>query len=210
MKKLQSILKVLGRVVLLSLLVWMVVGVHLLVAVHYYGQTDRVQRADVLIVLGAGLRYDGEPGPALLRRTLHAAAVYKDGYAPMIICTGGIPQGRTISESEGCRDVLIDQGVPAEAILIERRSRSTEENATYARELMDENGFESAIVVSDAYHLLRAQWIFNIEGITVYTSPTVNPPVGIYVFAVSREIVALHWQVLKEALQLPVTYLPTL
>jgi uncharacterized SAM-binding protein YcdF (DUF218 family) len=196
---------------ILIVVLWLALCAVLVIAVHAYGQTtDRIQQADVIIVLGAGMRYDGRPGPALVRRTNHAVEAWQDDYAQNIICTGGIPLGRSHSEASGCRDVLISQGVPADAIFLEEQSRSTEENAIYTHEMMEANGWASAILITDAYHLLRAQWIFSMEGVTVYPSPTVNPSVGPYALAVIREVAALQWQAVKRLLQLPVTYIPTL
>ncbi|MDX2163294.1 MAG: YdcF family protein [bacterium] len=210
LKKLKPILTSVLRVLLIVLAIEVVVCVALLGAVHFYGQTDQAQQADAIIVLGAGLRYDGRPGPALTRRTRHAAQLWRDGYAPVLLCTGGVTMGRSRSEAEGCRDILVAEGVPADAIYLEERSRSTEENALYARATMDANGWSDAVLVSDGYHLLRAQWIFSLEGITVYPSPTVNPSVVPYTFAALREVAALHWQGFLEISGLPITHLPRL
>ncbi|MDX2139856.1 MAG: YdcF family protein [Chloroflexota bacterium] len=199
------------RVVLIVLLVWLVVNCGLFAAVHLYGQRDQAQGADVIIVLGAGLRRDNQPGPALLRRSERAAALYRDGYAPVVICTGGQTSGRTRSEADACRQVLEANGVPASAILLEARSRSTEENALYARELMLAQGWQDAVLVSDGYHLLRAQWIFTGVGVAVYPSPAATRPrLATYGQAILREIAALHWHLITELLNLPVTYVPIL
>lgn len=187
---------------------WVILCASLVAIVHIYGQADRAQQADAIIILGAGMRYDGRPGPALVRRTNHAVEIWNQGYARNIICTGGIPAGVSHSEASGCRDVLVSQGVPEEAIVLEERSRSTEENAIFAHEIMRENGWDSAVLVTDAYHLFRAQWIFSTQGIAVYPSPTVNPSPGPYTFAVIREVFALQWQAFKQVFQLPVTYMP--
>lgn len=194
----------------IALVIWFSIAGLLTVAVIVYGMTDRAQPADVIIVLGSGLRRDSRPGPALIRRSQRAAELYAQGYAPAIICTGGYTVGRTRSEADGCREVLEASGVPAEAILLEERSRSTEENAFYAEAIMRANGWHTAVLVSDGYHLLRAQWIFTQEGIPVYPSPASPPPRLALATAVVREIVALHWQALKDLLNLPVTYIPYL
>lgn len=188
--------------------VWVLLCASLVVIVHVYGQADRAEQADVIIILGAGMRYDGRPGPALVRRTNHAVEVWNQGYARNIICTGGVPAGRNHSEASGCRDVLMSQGVPEAVIFLEERSRSTEENAIFAHEIMRENGWDSAVLVSDGYHLFRAQWIFSTQGITVHPSPTVNPSPAPYTIAVIREVFALQWQAFKQVFQLPVTYMP--
>lgn len=198
------------RVIVITALVWMLVAALLTTAVIVYGATDRAQPADVIVVLGSGLRRDNRPGPALTRRSLRAAELYAQGYAPYVICTGGIASGRTRSEADGCREVLEANGVPASAIRLEERSRSTEENALYAHDIMNANDWHTAVIVSDGYHLLRAQWIFEQEGIPVSTSPADPPPRFALATAIAREIVALHWQALKDLLNLPVTYVPYL
>jgi uncharacterized SAM-binding protein YcdF (DUF218 family) len=196
---------------LISLLIWLIVNCGLFAAIHLYGQRNQAQSADVIIVLGAGLRRDNQPGPALLRRSERAAALYRDGYASVVICTGGQTSGRTRSEADACRQVLEANGVPASAILLEERSRSTEENALYARELMQAQGWQDAVLVSDGYHLLRAQWIFTDAGVQVYPSPaSTRPRLITYGQAILREVAALHWHLFTELLNLPVTYVPVL
>jgi uncharacterized SAM-binding protein YcdF (DUF218 family) len=166
----------------------------------------------VIIVLGAGLRPDNTPGPALTRRSLHAAHLWQQGLAPVIICTGGKPGNRTRPESDACAELLIADGVPAGAILQEDASRSTEENALYAKTLLDAHGWKTAILVSDGYHLFRAQHLFSNQDIPVYTSPVTEaaPTTLEYAVFVGREIVALHWQVLKELFNIPITYVQSI
>jgi uncharacterized SAM-binding protein YcdF (DUF218 family) len=197
------------RIALMTLLVWLVVMCGLAGAVHFYGMTDRGQSADVIIVLGSGLLRNNQPGPALTRRSQEAAALYGAGLAGSIICTGGLTAGRTRSEADGCRQVLEDAGVPRAAIILEERSRSTQENAEYAHEIMDANGWQTAVLISDGYHLLRAQWIFGEEGITAYTVPTATRPrLSGYMVAIAREVAALHWQLLVSVFDLPFTNFP--
>lgn len=206
----RTVLRRFWRVGRWVLLLWLIGVVALGGLIAVFSQIDRAESADVIVVLGAGLRRDGRPGPALERRTAQAAILYQDGYAPNIICTGGYPINAPRSEANACAELLREEGVPAEVILEEDRSRSTEENAMYTREMMDANGWTTAVVVSDGYHLLRASWIFSIYGIPHTTSPTVNPSLGNYLFSFGREIAAFHWQVLKGVLNLPFTYVPVL
>lgn len=189
--------------------VWLVIAGVLAAAVFVYAQTDRAEPSDVIIVLGAGLRRDGRPGPALIRRSARAAELWGQGYAENVICTGGYPLRSTRSEADACAELLRARGVPESAIVLEDRSRSTEENAFYARQIMDSNGWQTAIIVSDGYHLLRASWIFASTGIQATTSPAATtPPMMSYLYSIAREVVALHWQVFKTILNLPVSYVP--
>ena len=201
-----KVAKIFGILILIWLLFSLVLGGIVLA----YAQQDHAQEADVIIVLGSGLRRDNHPGPALTRRSQHAAELYAQGLASAIICTGGYTAGRTRSEAEGCREVLLESGVPAGAILLEDQSRSTEENAIYARVIMQGNGFSEAILVSDGYHLLRAQWIFSQVDIPVFTSPAHSPPTMSLLISTAREIAALHWQAIKSLLNLPFTHVPVM
>lgn len=196
------------RALLLVVGVWFVGCCVLAVVVYGYGLTDRAQPADVIVVLGAGLEADLSPGPALTRRAVRAAELWHAGYAPQLICAGGYATWASRSEADGCAEVLRAHGVPAAAIVVEDASRSTEENAYYAHAIMNAHGWQTALVVSDGYHLLRATWIFSAQGITFSTATAAPPPFLALVVAVAREVVAFHWQVFSNLLGLPVTYVP--
>ncbi len=198
------------RALLILIGVWLIVCCALAISVVVYGQTNRAQPADVIIVLGSGLNRDLTPGRALTRRSEHAVDLWKAGYAPVIICSGGYTAGLSRAEASGCAEVLRANGVPADAILIEDRSRSTEENALYSHEIMQDHGWTAALIVSDGYHLLRATWIFSLQDIQFSTSPAALPPPFDLVKAVAREVVALHWQAFKAIFHLPYTYVPYL
>lgn len=195
------------RGVLVVLVIWVIVcgalGVMLVIA----GDTSDAEQSDVIIVLGSGLRRNGQPGDALYRRSVWAARAYLDGLAPAILCTGGTSPNQTRSEASACRELIIAEGVPPEAVFMEDASHSTEQNAINAKQIMDERGWKSSIVVTDAFHMLRADWIFN-----TYDIPHTRHPVPRnwvrwtwYSTGAAREIVAMHWFLVKEALNLPQT-----
>lgn len=195
------------RLLLLAVVLWLWVTFVLAIVIDGYGRVDRAQAADVIVVLGAGLRRDNQPGLALTRRAAHAAALWQKGYAAVVICSGGNPGSRARSEAAACAELLQADGVPASAIIQEDQSRSTEENAIYTRALMTEMGWQTAIVVSDGFHLFRARRLFVNAGIPALTSPAdVQPTAVEYVIFVLREVAAFNWQLVKEALNLPVTY----
>lgn len=194
--------RVLRRLALVLLVTWLLACGVLAAIIHYTGTIDDPRHADVIIVLGAALTDEGEPGRALRRRSEHAAALWTDGHAGMIICTGGIGRAARIrrSEADGCRDVLMREGVPRAAILLEETSRNTEENGRNSHAIMVAHGWDSAVLVSDSYHVFRARYLFGRTGIHVVPGPVpvarIESPL-FYVHAVVREVAALHWQVLK-------------
>lgn len=139
--------------------------------VFFYGQIDRAAAADVIIVLGAGTWPDGSPTWAQIRRVRHGVALYQKGLAPWMICTGGYTQNHPVSEAQTCVDLALSLGVPASAILREDVSLTTVENVIESQRLMQAHGLHNALLVSDNYHLFRAEWLFRSYGIPVVSSP---------------------------------------
>jgi uncharacterized SAM-binding protein YcdF (DUF218 family) len=210
-KRLNTVRRWLRRWLPLAGGLWLLLACGLASALSLYGQDNRAAQADVIVVLGSGLKEDNRPGEALTRRAERAALLWREGYAPFVICTGGFTIGRVRSEADGCREVLEANGVPAEAILLEERSRSTEENAAFTRELMLERGWDAVLLESEAYHLMRAMWIFSDAGINVIgRTPAARPELDDQIRAVVREVIALHWQTFKKVFNLPFTYVPVL
>ena len=202
--------KTFKRIMLACLIAAILYFAVFLSAIHFTGAQDSTRPADVIIVLGAGLRHDGLPGPALTRRSMRAADLWQRGIAPIVICTGGQAESFPRSEADACREILRRRGLPQSAILLEQKSRSTEENALFSSQIMTESGWTTAVLVSDSYHMLRANWLFRLYGVKPYASPVpakrIHYPLS-YPYSLLREFLAFHWHVLKEALNIPVTHL---
>src|SRR5690242_10947870 len=85
---------------------------------------DEARHADIIIVLGAA-EYRGRPSPVLEARLNHALYLYLQGYAPLILTTGGAGGDPVFTESEVGRAYLSRRGVPSERILVEPEGEST-------------------------------------------------------------------------------------
>jgi uncharacterized SAM-binding protein YcdF (DUF218 family) len=198
------------RLVFLITALGLLLGLGLAAQVRQYGLVDRAAPADVIVVLGAGLYPNGQPNPGMTRRAEHAAALYAAGYAPWVICSGGFTVGVPVSEAAACADLLVARGVPREVILLEENSLSTEENAIYTAALMRAHGWQTALVTSDDYHLWRTTLLFQAHGVALTTSPaqvTTGPiPPDQYLVSLGREVAALVWLTIKNALGLPFTH----
>ena len=179
-------------------------------AIHFTGNIDRTRESDVIIVLGAGLRHDGRPSWALTRRSRQGAELWKQGIAPTILCTGGMAESYPRTEASACREILLAAGVPASAILLEEQSRSTEENAIYSKRILDARDLGTAVLVSDSFHMLRASWLFQLQGIATVASPVpadrIQQPL-FYPYSLVREFLAFHWHLFKEVFGIPLTHL---
>jgi uncharacterized SAM-binding protein YcdF (DUF218 family) len=146
------------------------------------GSRDDAQPADAIVVLGARVNADGSPGSDLTSRTYHAVDLWLAGYAPNIICTGGFKNER-LSAAAVCRRFAIELGVPADRIYLADGSSNTIEDAASTAQVMADQGWRKAILVSHPLHLYRARWLFRRVGLDVITSPTstemtkIAPPV---------------------------------
>ncbi len=162
-QKVFAIIAILSCGVLLALIV--MVGF-----IDGYGQKNRAQKADAIVVLGARVRPDGKAGQGLRMRVLHAVRLYKKGFAPKIIMTGGVGDNPP-SEARVSADLAVQHGVPREAILEENKSTSTWENASFASGICKKHGWKSVLIVSDPFHLWRARRNFERNGMKAFVSP---------------------------------------
>ncbi len=136
-----------------------------------YGKTDDKTPADVAIVLGAGTA-NGEVSPVFRERINHGIWLYENGYVDYLIFTGGIGEGNEKSDALVAKEYALSKSVPEKNIFIEEKSTITEENLEYAKMIMEENSFETAIIVSDPLHMKRAMLMTGDYGIDAYSSPT--------------------------------------
>lgn len=152
---------------------------------------------DAAIVLGAMVRPDGSPSAALERRSLHAAGLALSGQVGHLVMSGG-PVAHPTPEARVMRDLAVAAGVPPERVLTEERSRNTIENARLSAPLVAERGWSRLLVVTDAYHLPRALYVFRRLGLPVQPSGArPDRPRPEWWLAFAREAAALPWTVLR-------------
>jgi len=121
--------------------------------------------ADVGIVLGASLRGD-HPSPGLQERLDLALQLYKQGKFKTLIVSGGRDyNGAKLTEAEGMRNYLVQNGIPQQQILLEPRATSTYENLLFSKQIMDNKGLVSSIIVTHQYHSFRSLDIAETVGL---------------------------------------------
>lgn len=121
------------------------------------------------LLLGAAVWPGAKPSPTLRRRTAHAAALWHRGEVAWVVACGGIGR-HPPAEAAVMRDLLLAAGVPAEAIRLEDRSRSTHENLLLARPILGALGATAAVIVTDPTHAPRARLIARGLGIAATSS----------------------------------------
>ena len=187
------------RAIMITLLgVWVASAL----AVMAWGMRDNARPADAIVVLGAA-QYAGRPSPVLKARLDHAIELWRRGYAKWLILTGGTGKGDTISEAAVGRRYALRQGVPDEAILLEREGRSTDVSMAGVAALMREREISRAILVSDPFHMLRLLVLARHYGIDAAMSPTRTSPIS----ANRSQAVAY---ILGESVKVPLTVAYTL
>ena len=125
---------------------------------------DKPERADIIFV----------PGNGFPQMSIEAARLWKEGMAPWILPSGkysigkgaftGVQamkekyQGPYQTEWEFLKDVLMKNGVPADAVLKEDQATFTWENAKFSRKVTDQAGINirKAIICCKNYHARRA------------------------------------------------------
>ncbi len=113
---------------------------------------------DVVVVLGCRVLSDGSAGPALVRRVTEGARLVREGRARKLVLSGG--QARSgISEAQAALPHALAAGASRDAIVLEERSRSTDENAREVARLLDDREL-AVLVVTDAYHVPRSVRLF--------------------------------------------------
>lgn len=131
---------------------------------------DELHSADAIVVLGAA-QYDGEPSPILKARLDHAAYLYEEGFAELVIVTGGKQIGDRFTEAETGRMYLEDKDIPGEHILEEDEGLTTLDSLRRVADVYEEEGFEALLLVSDPLHSERIKRMTHDLGLTGYTSP---------------------------------------
>ena len=167
--------------------VWQAAGLVLLAAVIVYtvslvmvlvvSQQDERQAADVIVVLGAA-QYNGRPSPVLRARLDHALGLYRDRLAPLVLVTGGVGRGDTLSEATVGRRYLIYHGVPADAVVAQSEGRTTMASMTAVTAWLRGRGLRRVILVSDPFHMFRLRLEARRTALEAYTSPTESSPIS--------------------------------
>lgn len=146
-------------------------------AVVMWSKRDEARPAQAIVVLGAA-QYAGKPSPVLRARLDHALDLWNRHLASVLILTGGTGAGDTTSEAAVGRTYVRKRGVPDSAILEENEGRTTSESMRAVAGMLEVRGLQSALLVSDPFHMLRLRILARRFGFTPYTSPTQTSPIS--------------------------------
>lgn len=145
-------------------------------AVAVQGARDQAGTADAIVVLGAA-QYNGRPSPVFRARLDHAATLYQRGFAPVVLVTGGVGTGDSLSEANVGRDYLARLGLPPDALIPLPAGDDTYASLTQVQRWFEGRGSRRVLLVSDAFHMLRLRIIAGRLGLAPLTSPAPGSPI---------------------------------
>ena len=108
--------------------------------------SDDLEKSDAIVV------FSGDNGV----RTEVGVELLKEGYGEYLILSGGKVYD-DVTMAELMKNHAIKLGVDENKILIDDKSLTTYENAEFTKEIMEENNFNSLIVVTSDYHTRRSK-----------------------------------------------------
>ena len=136
--------------------------------------------AEAIVILGGGVRSVSSPRPFVEvneagDRVIYGAKLYRDGKAPLVVTSGGRVDwrgGGDQAESTDMATLLELFGVPKTAILEDKTSLNTYENAVNIQKILAEKKISQVLLVTSAMHMKRSLLIFQKLGMKVIPAPT--------------------------------------
>ena len=110
-------------------------------------QTKICERADAIVAISGG---------DTMARADEAIRLYQNSWAGTLIFSGAAQDKTGPSNAEAMRRHALERGVPDSAIILEEESATTKQNAKKTRNIFEERGASSVILVTSAYHQRRA------------------------------------------------------
>ena len=130
-------------------------------------EPENTPQGKVAIVFGAGLYRNGSPTPVLRDRVATASDLYQAGKVEKLLMSG---DNSTLGHNEpgAMRDYAISLGVPDQDIILDYAGRRTYDTCYRAREIFE---IDSAILVTQTFHLPRALYTCNMLGVSAIGVP---------------------------------------
>lgn len=132
--------------------------------------------AQAIVVLGSGLNIAAEEygGDTANERSLvrlrYGATLARRHQLPVLV-SGGLPRTAQRTEADAIADIIEQEfGVPVR--WREKQSRDTADNAHMSKQMLDAVGIRRIVLVTQAFHMPRAQRMFEAVGFTVLPAPT--------------------------------------
>lgn len=150
---------------------------------------DASRNPQAIVVLASGIQYPTVPGLPVARlgsdtfeRCQYGAYLYRRfGNLPVLVTgKGNLTDSGTPPYARLMKEALQKEGVPQDMIWQESGSHTTHENAAYSADLLRQRGISRIVLVTDAYHMRRADLSFRKEGLDVIPAACAYRSMGIW------------------------------
>ncbi|MGN6599053.1 MAG: YdcF family protein [Actinomycetes bacterium] len=165
------VLRLLGALVVVAVAVVAVTAGR----VWWTARQDDRPRSDAIVVLGAS-QYNGRPSAVLRFRLEQALQLWQDKVAPVIVTVGGRQPGDQYTEAGAGRQWLHEHGVPTDDLVAVETGDDTLASMKAVAAAMRQRSWDTAVLVTDPWHSLRAAAMARDQGLDVATSPTRSGP----------------------------------
>lgn len=118
---------------------------------------------DAIIIPGFPFDPNGKVNMVYKMRLAWAYELYQQGRTEHIILSGGAVHSPYV-EAEIFALYLMEMGIPADALILERKAEHSMENVFYAMEIANEYGYENVAVATDLWQSGMIQIIGKIHG----------------------------------------------
>ncbi len=139
-------------------------------AAHHDAAAD-IEVVDAIVVLGAA-QYDGDPSPVFQGRLDHAALLWSQDRADVVITLGSKQQGDRTTEADAGRRYLLEKGLPAASVVAIPTGHTTYDSLAAASRYLHENDLQAVFLVSDPWHNARIVSMAGDLGLRGYASAT--------------------------------------
>ncbi|MDL2210080.1 YdcF family protein [Desulfovibrio sp. OttesenSCG-928-O18] len=180
------------RLGLISALVFFIIGTGL----AFYGIVDSDMRADVAVVLGNEVYADGRVSARLAARLDAAEALFREKRCHVIIVSGGTGKSGQ-DEATAMGRYLTAKGVPSYRIVRDHHGVNTWETAKFTAAYMKKYGLDSAIVVSQYFHVARSRLALRFMGVKDVGTAAPKYFEERDLYSIPREVPGLVWYLVK-------------
>jgi len=168
------------RNLFLTVFIFLLSASALFLSVYFYQDdynliSEKKIDSDAGIIFGAAVWGGNRPSPVLRERINKGYEMWQKQFVKKLVLTGG-GSPNEMTEADVAKNELIKYGMKENSLIIENSSNSTIEQIFFLRDkLYRRQKWNSVVLISDNFHLLRVKEIADFNGIKNYTVSTDTP-----------------------------------
>lgn len=166
-----------------------------MMVISFKAKHATMQVPEIIFVFGAGL-IENRLSRSLKVRLDHAYELALKYEKCPIIVSGGQGKNEWMSEAQAMKDYLVSLGINEERVLMEDKSKTTQENLVLSMRLYDLKNKKIALV-SNQFHVYRTELMARKLGLDGFSSPAYLHHIGTFAFYI-REYLACIKAFLKQ------------